>query len=225
MTVTQPSAGSTPSRPVVARQDAPGRRPAAHSGRRPGESGARDAILEAARALFAQHGFERATIRAVAARAGVDPALVHHYFGSKEQLFEAALTLPIAPSVIVPRLLQEDPEHLGERVVQIFLVDVGTSGEPPRPDGDAALRASSEQATALVRRRLMAEVFEPFASLLDLPDAELRVSLVGSQLIGLALMRYVARIQPVASASVDDLAAAVGTTIQRYLVGDLSCPP
>ncbi len=225
MTVTQPSAGSTPSRPVVARQDAPGRRPAAHSGRRPGESGARDAILEAARALFAQHGFERATIRAVAARAGVDPALVHHYYGSKEQLFETALTLPIAPSVILPRLLQEDPEHVGERIVRIFL----STWELPanRLVLMAMLRsvASNEQATALVRRRLMAEVFGPFASLLDVPDAELRVSLVGSQLIGLALMRYVARIRPVASASVDELAAAVGSTIQRYLVGDLSCPP
>jgi AcrR family transcriptional regulator len=196
--------------------------PPAHSGRRPGESGARDAILQASRALFAQHGFERATIRAVAARARVDPALVHHYFGSKEQLFEAALMLPIAPAVIVPRLLQEDPGHLGERLVQIFL----STWERPanRSVLMAMLRsaASNEQATALVRRRLMSEVFEPLASMLDAPDAELRVLLVGSQLIGLALMRYVARIQPIASASVDTVAAAVGPTIQRYLAGDLS---
>jgi AcrR family transcriptional regulator len=225
MPAPQPSAESTPARRADARHDAAGRRPAAHSGRRPGESGARDAHLVAARALFAQHGFERATIRAVAAQAGVDPALVHHYFGSKEQLFEAALTLPIAPAVILPRLLQEDPDHVGERIVHIFL----STWERPanRRVLLAMLRsaASNEQATALVRRRLMAEVFGPLASLLDVPDAELRVSLVGSQLIGLALMRYVARIEPVASASVDAVAAAVGPTVQRYLTGDLSCGP
>lgn len=204
---------------------AAGRRPAAHSGRRPGESGAREAILEAARALFAQHGFERATIRAVAAAAGVDPALVHHYFGSKEQLFEAALKLPIAPAVILPQLLQEDPEHVGERVVQVFLA----TWERPanRRVLMAMLRsaAANEQATALVRRRLMAEVFGPLASLLHSADAELRVALVGSQLIGLALMRYVARIEPLATASADTVAAAVGPTIQRYLVGELSRTP
>jgi len=221
----QPSAEPAPSGPAAAAPDAPGRRPAAHSGRRPGESGARDAILKASRALFAQHGFERATIRAVAARAGVDPALVHHYYGSKEQLFEAALTLPMAPSVLLPRLLQEDPDHVGERVVQLFL----STWEQPanRLVLMAMLRsaASNEQATALVRRRLMTEVFGPLASLLDVPDAQLRVSLVGSQLIGLALMRYVARIQPVASASVESVAAAVGPTVQRYLTGDLSRGP
>jgi AcrR family transcriptional regulator len=223
MPATPPREGS--SRPIQPATEAPGRRPAAHSGRRPGESGAREAILEAARALFAQHGFERATIRAVAAAAGVDPALVHHYFGSKEQLFEAALKLPIAPAVVLPQLLQEDPAHVGERIVQVFLA----TWERPanRRVLMAMLRsaAANEQATALVRRRLMAEVFGPLAALLCSPDAEMRVALVGSQLIGLALMRYVARIEPLATASPDTVAAAVGPTIQRYLVGDLSHTP
>jgi AcrR family transcriptional regulator len=224
MPATQPSAKSTPSR-RAAQHDAPGRRPPAHSGRRPGESGAREAILEASRALFAQRGFERATIRAVAAQAGVDPALVHHYYGSKEQLFETALHFPIAPAVVLPQLLREDPERAGQHIVQIFL---STWDQPAnRLVLMAMLRsaASDEQATALVRRRLLAEVFGPLASALGVPDAELRVALVGSQLIGLALMRYVTRIQPVASAPVDALAAAVGPTVQRYLTGDLSCRP
>jgi AcrR family transcriptional regulator len=220
----QPTAGTTPPRRAPARAGV-GRPPAAHSGRRPGESGASEAILEAARTLFAEHGFERATIRAVASRAGVDPALVHHYYGSKEQLFEAALKLPIAPAVILPQLLQEDPEHVGERIVRIFL----STWEQPanRQVLMAMLRsaAANEQATALVRRRLMAEVFGPLTALLGVPDADLRVSLVGSQFVGLALMRYVARIEPVASASIDELARSVGPTVQRYLTGDLSCPP
>ena len=220
----QPTAGTTPPRRAPAQADV-GRPAAAHSGRRPGESGARDAILEAARTLFAAHGFERATIRAVASRAGVDPALVHHYYGSKEQLFEAALTLPIAPAVILPQLLKGDPEHVGERIVRIFL----STWEQPanRQVLMAMLRsaAANEQATALVRRRLMAEVFGPLTSLLAVPDADLRVSLVGSQFVGLALMRYVARIEPIASASIDELSRSVGPTVQRYLTGDLSCPP
>jgi AcrR family transcriptional regulator len=220
----QRTAGTPPRRATV-RADAAERRPAAHSGRRPGESGAAEAILEAARTLFAQHGFERATIRAVASQAGVDPALVHHYYGSKEQLFEAALKLPIAPAVILPQLLQEDPEHVGERIVRIFL----STWERPanRQVLMAMLRsaAANEQATALVRRRLMAEVFGPLTALLDVRDADLRVSLVGSQFVGLALMRYVARIEPIASASIDELAKSVGPTVQRYLTGDLSCPP
>ena len=221
----QPTAGTTRPQRATVRQDDAARPAAVHSGRRPGESGARDAILEAARALFAEHGFERATIRAMAARAGVDPALVHHYFGSKEQLFEAALTLPIAPAIVLPQLLREDPEHVGERIVRIFL----STWEDPanRSVLMTMLRsaAANEQATALVRRRLMAEVFGPLATLLQVPDADLRVSLVGSQFIGLALMRYVARIEPIASASVDDLVRSVGPTVQRYLAGDLSCPP
>ena len=221
----QPTAGTTPPQHTTIQKDAAARPAAVHSGRRPGESGARDAILQAARALFAEHGFERATIRAVASRAGVDPALVHHYFGSKERLFEAALKLPMAPAVVLPHLLQEDPEHVGERVVRLFL----STWEQPanRRVLMAMLRsaAANEQATALVRRRLLAEVFGPLATLLQVPDADLRVSLVGSQFIGLALMRYVARIEPIASASVDDLVRSVGPTVQRYLAGDLSCPP
>ena len=221
----QPTTGTTPSRSAAVQKGAAGRPAAAHSGRRPGESGARDAILEAARTLFAAHGFERATIRAVASLAAVDPALVHHYFGSKEQLFEAALTLPIAPAVILPQLLREDPEHVGERIVRIFL----STWEQPanRQVLMAMLRsaAANEQATALVRRRLLAEVFGPRTSLLAVPDADLRVSLVGSQFVGLALMRYVARIEPIASASIDELSRSVGPTVQRYLSGDLSCLP
>ena len=195
-----------------------GHRPA-HTGRRPGESGTRGLILAAARLEFAEGGYDGATIRGIAARAGVDPALVHHYFGAKEQLFERALELPISPATLLPGLLADDRERIGEHVVTGFL----TVWEDPanRPIFMAMLRSivSNEQAAELVRRLLVKEVFGPLAAALGVPDAELRATLAGSQFIGLALMRYVGRVEPLASADLDTVAAAVGPTIQRYLTG------
>jgi len=194
----------------------------AHTGRRPGESGARAAILAAARAEFAAAGYDGATIRGIAARAAVDPALVHHYYGAKEQLFEAAVELPAAPDAIVPALLASDRARIGEQVVLRFL---GAWEEPAnRPIFLALLRSAvcNEQAAELVRRLLVREVFAPLARALGEPDAELRATLVGSQFIGLAFLRYVGKVEPLASADVASLAAAVGPTIQRYLTGALT---
>jgi len=189
----------------------------AHPGRRPGESGAREAILAAARAEFAAAGYDGATIRGIAARAGVDPALVHHYFGAKERLFEAAVELPISPAAIVAELLAADRERLGEQVVLRFL----TVWEQPanRPIFQAMLRSMicNEQAADLVRRLLVRDILGPLATALGVPDAELRATLAGSQFIGLALLRYVGRLEPLASADRATVAAAVGPTIQRYL--------
>jgi len=192
-----------------------------HTGRRPGESGTHEAILLAARLEFGESGYEGATIRAIAARAEVDPALVHHYFGSKEQLFEVAIELPVSPAELLPALLAGDRERLGQEIVERFL----TVWEEPhnRPVFMAMLRSviSNEQAADLVRRLLVKEIFGPLAIALGVPDAELRATLAGSQFIGLALMRYVGRVEPLASADVGTVATAVGPTIQRYLTGDI----
>ena len=197
-----------------------GRRPA-HTGRRPGESGARDDILAAARTEFAGSGYDRATIRGIAARADVDPALVHHYFGSKEQLFETAVELPVSPALFLPPILAGERARIGEEVTRRFL----TVWEEPhnRPIFLAMLRSvlSNEQVADVVRRLLVKEIFGPIATALGVPDAELRATLAGSQFIGLALMRYVGRVEPLASADVSSLAAAVGPTIQRYLTGEI----
>jgi len=207
------SAAAPPARRVAPR---PG-----HPGRRPGESGAREAILGAARAEFAAAGYDGATIRRIAARAGFDPALVHHYFGAKEQLFEAAVELPVSPAAIVAELLAADRERLGEQVVLRFL----TVWEQPanRPGFQAMLRSMicNEQAADLVRRLLVRDVLGPLATALGLPDAELRATLAGSQFIGLALLRYVGRLEPLASADRAAVAVAVGPTIQRYLTGTI----
>lgn len=216
MTARLHDAGSSAALPV-------GRRPA-HTGRRPGESGARNDILTAARGEFAESGYDHATIRGIATRAGVDPALVHHYFGTKEQLFEAAVELPVNPAVFLPPILAGERTRIGEEVTRQFL----TVWEEPhnRPIFLAMLRSvlSNEQAAEVVRRLLVKEIFGPIATALGLPDVELRATLAGSQFIGLALMRYVGRVEPLASVEVDALAVAVGPTIQRYLAGEIAAP-
>ena len=202
-------------------------RPRGRTGRRPGEPPTRAVILAAARVAFSVGGYDHATIRDIAARAHVDPALVLHYFGSKEQLFAAALELPLRPAELVGEALAVHREHAGEFAVRRFL----TVWEDPhnKPIMMALLRSvvSNEYAADLVRRLLGKMVLEPLATQLELPDAALRANLLGTQFIGLALARYVARIEPLASADVETLVAAVGPTIQRYLTGDLGAeaPP
>jgi len=190
-------------------------------GRRPGESGTRAAILEAARAAFAETGYDRATIRGIAAEAGVDPALVLHYFGSKEGLFEAALELPVRPADVFARGAAAGPDQLGATVVRTFL----EAWEPPesRVRLQAMLRSAmtNETAMGMIRDLLVREVFGPITQTLGVPDAQLRATLVGSQFIGLAIMRFVGRVEPLASASIDELVAAVGPTVQRYLTGEI----
>jgi AcrR family transcriptional regulator len=191
------------------------------SGRRPGDSSTRDGILAAAQESFAEHGYDRATIRDIAARASVDPALVIHYFGSKEALFSEALELPMRPGEVYARGMAAGVEHLGETVVRTFL----EAWEPPdtRIRLMAMLRSAltNEAAMDMIRELLVREVFGPITAALGVPDARLRATLVGSQLIGLSVMRYIGHIEPLASASTDELVAAIGPTVQRYLTADL----
>ena len=190
-------------------------------GRRPGESGTREAILAAARSAFAELGYDRATIRGVAATAGVDPALVIHYFSSKDELFGAALELPVRPAEIFARGAAAGPDQLGATIVRTFL----EAWEPPetRVRLMAMLRSAmtNDAAMAMIRDLLVREVFGPITQALGVPDAQLRATLVGSQFVGLAIMRFIARLEPLASTSVDELVAAVGPTVQRYLTGEI----
>ncbi|MFG2169550.1 TetR family transcriptional regulator [Micromonospora chersina] len=195
---------------------------ARRTGRRPGNPDTREAILTAARAAFADRGFDAASIRAIATAAGVDPALVHHYFGTKEELFRATVAIPVDPAELVPRVLAGGRDEVGERLVRTFLAvwdsPVGTAAV-------ALLRSAvSNQWTArLLREFLVTQVLRRVVEQLDLDPAEtpLRGALVATQIAGLAMMRYVIRLEPVASASPDTLAATIGPTLQRYLTGPL----
>ena len=194
----------------------------ARTGRRPGDSGTRAAILEAARDSFAERGFDRTTIRGVAAEAGVDPALVHHYFGAKDDLFAAAMELPFNPAEVLPEVLSGGVDGLGERMVRLFF-SVWDSEAGRRPL-QALLRAatSDERAAETIRQFFQHAVIARVAQSLGSPDAELRASLVGSQIAGLAMARYILRLEPIASTDPETVVAAVAPTLQRYLTGDIS---
>ncbi|MER7443053.1 TetR family transcriptional regulator [Micromonospora avicenniae] len=196
---------------------------ARRTGRRPGNPDTREAILSAARSAFAERGFAAASIRTIAAAAGVDPALVHHYFGSKDQLFLAAMQAPVDPRELLPGVLAGDRDGIGERLVRTFL---GVWDSPAGTAGVALMRSavSNEWTARLLREFVVTQVLHRVLEHLDIDPAELplRGSLVATQLVGLAMMRYVIRLEPVASADPATLVAAVGPTVQRYLVGELT---
>ena len=200
----------------------------ARTGRRTGDSGTREAILDSARLRFAEHGYDGATIRGIAAGAAVDPALVHHFYGNKEKLFAAAMRLPAVPSEVIAAALAggggaSPGTHLVAAVLAVW--------EDPAVHGViiGLLRSAmnSEQAAGLLREFITDAILAPVRALAraDSPeDAAYRAGAVASQMLGLALTRYVLRIGPVAAASPADLAATIGPTIERYLTGDIRPP-
>jgi len=197
----------------------------ARTGRRPGESGTREAILDASRAAFARVGYASATIRGIARDAGVDPALVHHYFGTKEGLFRAAMQLPMDPAHVVEEVLAGPRDGLGERLVRLFLLVWDSDEANPTLLGLVGSALSHEAAAAMLRDFVGEELLGRVARALDVPDARLRASLLGSQMVGLAIVRYGIRLEPLASASPDQVVAAVAPTVQRYLTGPITHPP
>ncbi len=191
----------------------------ARTGRRPGATNTRDEILDAARACFAERGLASTSVRAVAQRAGVDPALVHHYFGTKGALFAAAMELPFDPGAAVPALLEPGIDGLGERIVRFFLA---VWDEPaPRARIQAVLRSAltEDAAAGLLRDFVTTQVLGPVAASLGTPDAQLRATLVGTQLVGLGMLRYLVKVEPLASADTEIVVAAIAPTVQGYLAG------
>jgi AcrR family transcriptional regulator len=193
----------------------------ARTGRRPGRESTRIAITDAARAAFTQEGYDAATIRGIARRAGVDPALVHHFFGTKRQLFVETMQLPFDPESLIEMLLSGDRETIGERMAHTFFTVWESSDAVPII---ALVRsaASHEDAARMLREVVAAEIIGRIAEELGTPDARLRASLVGSQVVGLVMARYIIRIEPLASADPDVLMPALAGTLQRYLTGDIS---
>jgi AcrR family transcriptional regulator len=193
----------------------------ARTGRRPGRSGTRDAILVAARESFTASGYDQASIRDIARRAGVDPALVHHYFGNKQELFTEAVELPVDLVAVVEAFVRGDRDRIGERIVGLMLSvwDSRTDRSPLI----ALIRSAvtSENAARMLREFMVSVLFVRLAEALRAPDAPLRASLAASQMMGLLIARYVVRVEPLASAPAAQLVAAIGPNIQRYLTGDL----
>ncbi|MEU0435113.1 TetR family transcriptional regulator [Streptomyces sp. NPDC006290] len=178
----------------------------------------RDRILEAAREEFSERGYEKTSIRGIARSADVDSALVHHYFGTKEQVFEAAVEGAMAPALGAPDTIVEGPlDGVGERLTRFFL------GVWENPTSRTPLLAivrsavNNDTAAAVFRRLVAAQLLRRVAGRLDVPDAELRVELAAAQLVGVAMLRHVIKVEPLASVDLERIVARVAPVVQGHL--------
>jgi len=189
-------------------------------GRRPGSPDTRAAILEAARARFGEAGFRATTIRAVAGDAGVDAALVHHYFGTKDDLFLAAMQLPVDPRQLLAPVMGGGVDGAAERFLTVFL---SVWDDPElQPALLAVARGVMEPGgTRMLSEGFLPVVVRPIAEALGVDRPEHRMPLVASQMMGLILVRYVLRVEPLASMPADRVVATYAPTIQRYLADPL----
>ncbi|MEV7526689.1 TetR family transcriptional regulator [Streptomyces sp. NPDC091371] len=182
--------------------------------------GTQERIRSAAREVFAERGYDKTSVRGIAKVAGVDPALVHHYFGSKDDLFAAAIEVSLEPALVVPAILGEGPEGIGERLARYFL---GVWENPvTRVPLLAVIRSAltHEAAAKVLRGLVLRRVLERVAVELDVPDPTFRAELAASHMVGIAILRYVVKVEPLASADPEAIVALVAPTLQRYLTGE-----
>jgi len=191
------------------------------AGRRPGSSGTREAILAAAARHFAENGYDRASLRSIAATAGVDHKLIAHFFGSKERLFVAAIGLPLNPAEVLPPILNGDRENVGERIAALLLTILEQPQVHQRLTGVIRGAAGQPEVARMMREFLGRELFARASDLLGSDDGAFRANLASSQIVGLIMARYVIKVEPLASTPPDAVAAAIAPTLQRYLVGPL----
>jgi AcrR family transcriptional regulator len=195
-------------------------------GRRPGRQDTRSGIVAAAREVFAERGYDGASIRQIAASAGVDPALVHHYFGTKEQLFLAVVQPPVSPADLVPRIVAGDPAKLGERLVTTFISMFESPVTAPAFEallrGAFANRLSGKLIREFFAVQIIRRVVRELDAVVDAAELPLRANLAASQLLGLAATRYILKFEPIATAPRETVIAAVAPTLQRYLTGDIA---
>lgn len=178
---------------------------------------AQQKILEAARTEFAERGYDKTSIRGIAKAAGVDPALVHHYFGTKDEVFAAAIEVSFEPALMVPALLAGDPDDIGERLSRYF---IGVWENPATRAPLLAIIRSAlthEAAAKVLRTFVLRRLLERVAEDLDVPNPTFRAELAASHMIGIAFLRYVIKAEPLASADTEEIIVLVAPTLQRYL--------
>lgn len=190
-------------------------------GRRAGQSGTRDAVLIAARQSFARLGYAGTTIRAIASTAEVDPALVLHFFGSKDALFATCLAFPQDVADTIPRILAGPARTVGERLTRFYfeLWERPETGQPLR----AMFRsvASNEDAARMAHEFIGSHLVARAAEASDDDRVDLRLTLAGGQLAGVMYARHIVAVAPLATMSLDDLVRHVAPSVQRYLTGTL----
>ncbi|MEU0398086.1 TetR family transcriptional regulator [Streptomyces sp. NPDC006208] len=179
--------------------------------------GAQERILDAARTEFAERGYDKTTMRGIAKAAGVDAALVHHYFGTKDDVFAAAIEVSFEPTLVVPQILGQGKEGIGERLARFFI------GVWENPETRAPLLAiirsalTHEAAAKVLRGFVLRRLLERVAAELDVPDPRFRAELAASHMVGIAILRYLIEVEPLASADPEEIVAMVAPTLQRYL--------
>jgi AcrR family transcriptional regulator len=191
-------------------------------GRRPAGSGTREAILAAASHAFAELGYPRTTLRAVAREAGVDTRLVTHYFGTKQDLFVAVVELPFDPEVVMAAVLGPGPDGVGHRLATFAVGMMETPDARRTMTGLLRAAASEEEAAVRVRDLLVARLLTPLAQHIGADRPDLRAALTGAQMAGLVVGRHIVGLPRLAQATPEELVGAVGPVLQHYLTGDLS---
>jgi AcrR family transcriptional regulator len=190
-------------------------------GRPPGQSDTRDRILSSARELFARNGIDKTSIRSIASAAGVDAALVHHYFGTKQQLFAAAIHIPIDPMQVIGPMRETPVDELGLKLPSLLL---------PLWDSElgsgfiATLRSLlAGNDVSLVRSFLQEVISVEVGRRVDSPpgSGRIRVQFVASQLVGVVMARYILELEPFKSLPVQQVAETIAPNLQHYLTGDL----
>ncbi|MFJ2708629.1 TetR family transcriptional regulator [Streptomyces sp. NPDC087428] len=181
---------------------------------------ARTRILEAARTEFAERGYDKTSVRGIAKAAGVDAALVHHYFGTKDEVFAAAIEVSFEPALEIADVLDGGTEDLGERLARYF---IGVWENPVSRAPLLAIMRSAmthDAAAKVLRHFVLRRLLGRIAEQVDVPDATFRAELAASHMVGIAVLRYVIRAEPLASADPEKIIAMVGPTLQRYLTED-----
>lgn len=188
-------------------------------GRRPGDPEVtKRAILSAARDAFGESGYERATIREIAGRAEVDPALVHHHFGTKQELFAAAHELPFSPAHLFRQAAALPREQRAEAIVRVYLTVLGVPGSPVLSLVRAA--ATNDAAATMMREFITSILLENAPKLIEFPDARLRIGLLGSHLIGVVMARSILGLPVLADVGVEELIPKLVPMVERYLFAE-----
>ncbi len=187
----------------------------ARTGRRPGQTETREQILDAARTQFGERGYDGTTIRGIATEAGVNPALIHHFFGNKEQVFAAALELPVNPADVLSTILEGPRAEIGQRILRLFL---GLWREPDTRKSFLALVRSvstNESAALMLRQFIQRVMMARVAEALNIPP--IRLEALIAHIMGVAMVRYVVRVEPIASADEEELIATIAPVLQHYI--------
>lgn len=191
-------------------------------GRRPGGSDTRRAVLDAARRRFAEVGYARSTIRSIAAEAGVDPALVMHFFGSKEDLFRAVVEWPFDPEILLDQLVDIGRDEFAARLTRGFLTLWESTDSGPRLRAVFRSAVTEDVAAGLIREFLAEVIYARISTLIEKEGAELRIDLALGTLLGVAVVRHILQVDPLATVPLDDLVDQLSPSVDRTLFGGFS---